>query len=406
MPSLSINSKDLDSLGINLKDLLRAIAQTKSSGDDVIKIKKRKKKVKKVKTKVKGATRSPMTPDPTASGIAGLSKNASMNPFPPAQKISNLPVQVSGGGASFQPPPFQTKIEVKNEPQRQTDNINQQQLVTFQNETKQQLKDIQDAQAYNTYGLHATGLALTKMLKSNNRQGFYNQSLPPPTNLGNLYSGTYHREYEVDTSDREGVVATNDPMENIRVQEITFEENPLNQQVELAPVQAQFRLGSEERVEDQQQTDYATDIQDTVGFQDVQSELEPSEIVPQIEATPEVKFDEVYPEEIPRQRKQYYKKVPQEQQKKRGRKPKNQEERTEEEPAIFEDLMNLVDEKKLTPKKQPLTDASVRMTRKNSDHSKLVNTDTGISPFGEAKKKSKQQTLNEFYGRPNDDETD
>jgi len=86
MPSLSINSKDLDSLGINLKDLLRAIAQTKSSGDDVIKIKKRKKKVKKVKTKVKGANRSPMTPDPTASGIAGLSKNSSMNPFPPAQK--------------------------------------------------------------------------------------------------------------------------------------------------------------------------------------------------------------------------------------------------------------------------------------------------------------------------------
>jgi hypothetical protein len=74
MPSLSINSKDLDSLGINLKDLLRAIAQTKSSGDGVIKIKKRKKKVKKVKTKVKGANRSPMTPDPTASGIAGLSK--------------------------------------------------------------------------------------------------------------------------------------------------------------------------------------------------------------------------------------------------------------------------------------------------------------------------------------------
>ena len=173
MPSLSINSKDLDSLGINLKDLLRAIAQTKSSGDDVIKIKKRKKKVKKVKTKGNKQT--------------GLSKNSSMNPFPPAQKTSNLPPQVSGG-ASFQPPPFQTKIEVKNEPQRQTDNLNQQQLVTFQNETKQQLKDIQDAQAYNTYGLHVTGLALTKMLKSNNRQGFYNQSLPPPTNLGNLYS--------------------------------------------------------------------------------------------------------------------------------------------------------------------------------------------------------------------------
>ncbi len=138
-----------------------------------------------------------------------------MNLYLPAQKTSNLPPQVSGGGgASFQPPPFQTKIEVKNEPQRQTDNLNQQQLVSFQNETKQQLKHIQDAQAFNTYGLHATGLALTKMLKSNNRLGFYNQILPPPRNLGNLY---YHREYEVNTSDREGVVATNDQMENISV---------------------------------------------------------------------------------------------------------------------------------------------------------------------------------------------
>ena len=68
--------------------------------------------------------------------------------------------------------------------------------------------------------------------------------------------------------------------------------------------------------------------------------------------------------------------------------------------------MNLVDERKQTPNKQPLTDVSVRMTRKNSDYSKLVNPDTGISPFGEAKKKSKQQTLNEFYGKTNDDETD
>jgi hypothetical protein len=105
------------------------------------------------------------------------------------------------------------------------------------------------------------------------------------------------------------------------------------------------------------------------------------------------------------QRKNTIKKYHLTQQKKRGRKSKVQEQ-TEEETAIFDDLMNLVDDKKLTPKKQPLTDASVRMTRKNADHSKLVNPDTGISPFGEAKKKSKQQTLNEFYGRANDDETD
>lgn len=375
MPSLSINSKDLDSLGINLKDLLKAIAQTKSSGDDVIKIKKRKKKVKRVK---KGK---------------GLSKVSAINPFPPTnQKMSNFPQ--GGGGASFQPSPFQTRIEVRNEPQRQTDNSNQQQLVSFQNDTKQQLKDIQDAQAYNTYGLHATGLALTKMLKSNNRQGFHNQSLPPPTNLGNLYSGTYYRQYEVDTSDGEGVIATNDPMENVSIQEeISFIDNPLNEQTELAPPP-----------EDQEvQSDYATDIQDNVGFKDVQSEVE--QLPVDINATPDVKLLEVYQQDNAPQRKQYYKKIPLDKQKKRGRKTKNQEQ-TEEEPAIFDDLMNLVDERKQTPNKQPLTDASVRMTRKNSDHSKLVNTDTGISSFGEAKKKSKQQTLNEFYGKTNDDETD
>jgi len=371
MPSLSINSKDLDSLGINLKDLLKAIAQTKTTGDDVIKIKKRKKKVKRVK---KGK---------------GLSKVSAINPFPPTnQKMSNFP-QGGGGGASFQPSPFQTKIEVRNEPQRQTDNSNQQQLVSFQNDTKQQLKDIQDAQAYNTYGIHATGLALTKMLRSNNRQGFYNQSLPPPTNLGNLYSGTYYRQYEVDTSDGEGVIATNDPMENVSIQEeISFIDNPLNEQTEL---------------DQEVQTDYATDIQDNVGFQDVQSEVE--QLPVDVKATPDVKLLEVYQQDNAPQRKQYYKKIPLDKQKKRGRKTKNQEQ-TEEEPAIFDDLMNLVDERKQTPNKQPLTDASVRMTRKNSDYSKLVNPDTGISPFGEAKKKSKQQTLNEFYGKTNDDETD
>jgi hypothetical protein len=190
-------------------------------------------------------------------------------------------------------------------------------------------------------------------------------------------------------------------MENIRVQEITFEENPLNQQEELAPVQ-----------EDQQQTDYATDIQDTVGFQDVQSEVEQVEPVdipdiPDLTNIPTTKsdFSEIAQEDEPPPKKKYYKRIPPDQQKKRGRKSKIQEQ-TEEETAIFDDLMNLVDERKLTPKKQPLTEASVRMTRKNSDHSKLVSTETGISPFGEAKKKSKQQTLNEFYGKPNDDETD
>ena len=119
MPSLSINSKDLDSLGLNLKDLLKAISQTKSSSDEVIKIKKRKKKVKKKKSKGigKGANRSPMTPDPIASGIAGLSKTPSINPFPQSNPRFTQYPQTGGSGSGF---PLMTRVEVRNpDPQTQ-----------------------------------------------------------------------------------------------------------------------------------------------------------------------------------------------------------------------------------------------------------------------------------------------
>ena len=185
MPSLSINSKDLDSLGINLKDLLRAIAQTKSSGDDVIKIKKRKKKVKRVKTKVNKST--------------GLSKVLSTNPFPPAQKISNFPQVSGGGGASFQPPPFQTRIEVKNEPSQKRDDSTKFQLEKFQNDMTNQIKNINDNQK--TTGLY--------IMYNQYRDQWGNYNIP--SGLSNLQPRSYMRgePQQVDRTDRFGITTTN-----------------------------------------------------------------------------------------------------------------------------------------------------------------------------------------------------
>lgn len=194
-------------------------------------------------------------------GIAGLSKVSSLNPFPPPiQKLSHQPQGGGGGfGASFQPSPFQTRIEVKTEPQKQ-DNLNQQQLILFQNDTKRQLNAIQDTQKYNTRGIYAAGMALTNV--ANGIDYINNQSYPPPTNLNKLNLSTYHREYEVDSTDGEGVVARNDPMVNFRAQDISFEDNPMIQQSELAPTE------EEQPTQEDQPTDYGTDA----GFYDVAEE--------------------------------------------------------------------------------------------------------------------------------------
>ena len=406
MPSLSINSKDLDSLGINLKDLLRAIAQTKSSSNEVIKIKKKKKKGKSKKRITKGA-RLPYDPkNPTASGIA-------MNPFPSTQpKFTQYP-QTGGGGHGFAP---MTRVEFKTEAQTQQqrqDDATKQQLELFKNDTKTQLNDIKSTQEYNTYGLQAAGLALTKLIKQNKRFGVYNQSMPPPANLGQLYSGTYYRESDVDSTDNEGNIGRNDPMSNIRIEEIAFEDNPMIQQTELQPPQ------------DESANDYGTDVQ-PIDMRDVMSETEtipvsvdegsvvpPPPSIENLTTTPEVNYTDIHEQEdVPfmtqqKQKRQYNQRTPLEEQKKKGRKPKQQKKEDSqdiEEPGIFENLIDLADEgnKQTTPKKQPLTMPTLRHTRSNQDHSKLVEPDTGISPFGDAKRKEAKKTqkhINDLFGK-------
>lgn len=76
MPSLSINSRDLDQLGLNVKDIFKAISNSKGSD----KIKKKKKKAK--------------------SKLRHVGKIDKMNPFPSYLPRLN-PYQYYGGGGGL-----------------------------------------------------------------------------------------------------------------------------------------------------------------------------------------------------------------------------------------------------------------------------------------------------------------
>lgn len=236
MPSLSINSKDLDSLGLNLKDLLKAISQTKSSPNDVIKIKKKKKRVKKTKKN------------------SGLSKASSLNPFPQTTpKFTQYP-QTGGGGSGF---PLMTRVEVRNpdpqtqqqrqdelarQQQQQLQTIQtqaQQQLQTFnqqnqqqlrryqtqmnrnlqqiQNQTQQQLNDVDRTQRENRRLLGYVADVAQRFTGGQNN--------PPPANLNNADGNTLMRNtpQPPDRTDRFGIVATNNPMAVMRANNGTTE---------------------------------------------------------------------------------------------------------------------------------------------------------------------------------------
>lgn len=188
MPSLSINNKDLDSLGINLKDLLKAISQTKTSTEDVIKIKKKKGKKQRKKRLLKSTS--------------GMSKVANMNPFPIQQpKFSNYPT--NGGGGGF---PIQTKVEIKSEPQTQQqkqDEATKQQIAQLD----QQVINIRQQQQIQNQGMNLTNQGVAYLIKNQQNQLMYH-----PYN-------TPFREPVVNRTDRFGVIAKNDFYENARTNE-------------------------------------------------------------------------------------------------------------------------------------------------------------------------------------------
>jgi hypothetical protein len=71
MPSLSINKKDLDELGISIKDILKAITKT-GKNDDVIKIKRKRKKKKTKKPKLNEIAKKPTFTNYPSNGGGGF----------------------------------------------------------------------------------------------------------------------------------------------------------------------------------------------------------------------------------------------------------------------------------------------------------------------------------------------
>lgn len=99
MPSLSIDSKDLNNLGLNLKDILKAISNRKGSKNGTIKIKKNRKK-KKV---------------PETGNIVG--KIDKMNPFPSYfPKMNSYQYHDVEGDNGLE---SHTRVEIKSESQNQ-----------------------------------------------------------------------------------------------------------------------------------------------------------------------------------------------------------------------------------------------------------------------------------------------
>jgi hypothetical protein len=345
MPSLSINSKDLDSLGINLKDLLKAIAQTKTSGDDVIKIKKRKKKVKRVK-KVRG-------------GNAGISKVSSLNPFPPPiQKLSYQP-PVGGGGPGF---PL-SKVEIRTETGQSQQ---QKQTEDFQNTLKKQINTTTEA---------------TKLLLADKffpGTYFSNQNIPPPANLS--YQSSYQIRPPVDKLDRWGVVATNDFDEIAQRNDgVTFED--VTETIPIAP--------SEQSTEaEPTETD---NLPSDSLFYDVPSDQDQ-----------EIQLPDLYPETkpiTPRAKPFTTPTTP----------TPTKAPPVEEPVNIYKDLPENLEElvqdvkkgrgrpKGSRNKENPLTQNQAHPTRKNHDELFAQPTDLGISPYSLANEENKKQKMLDRY---------
>ena len=99
MPSLSIDSKDLNNLGLNLKDILKAVSNSKGSKNEIIKTKKNRKK-KKV---------------PGTGNIVG--KIDKMNPFPSyIPKMNSYQYHGVGGDNGLG---SHIRVEIKSESQNQ-----------------------------------------------------------------------------------------------------------------------------------------------------------------------------------------------------------------------------------------------------------------------------------------------
>ena len=373
MPSLSINSKDLDTLGINLKDLLKAISHTKGDTNEVIKIKKRKKKGKQKTKNIR------------------TNKANLISPFPNNQpKFTQYP-QMGSSGAFF-PSSRVERVEVTKQPEPQQNN---KQLDEFQNKMEKQLNATSDA----------TRLLLADRFYTN--KFFPSQNNPPPANLEYLPFNTFREPIQVDRQDRFGIVQTNDFYSNARNNDgegFSVEELP-----DELPTLDEPTMQTDTPAEN-------IDMKDVPSGQS-STEDEPIQIIGAQSSADENNVEDLYPQEkevTPRR-------MP-------FTTPKGTRRQellpVEEEPTYQElpDLNTLVEEVKKGRRgrpagsknkpKNPLVAREAHPTRSNHDDLlDPTSTNLGISPYALAKQNNrKQKMLNQYFKNKklsqNDEETD
>lgn len=183
MPSLNINKKDLEELGINLKDILSALSKSKN---EVVKIKRKKRKNKKNKKMPK-----------------------KLSPFPQEkQKFSMYPYTSGGGANIFNPTPqpiTNTKIDLTTtQPSQSKEQVEyfKSALEQIKNDNQLALR-VQENKLDNLAGMSNYNLLGLKTIydKINN-----SNKINP---LTDIQTG-YYEEEEVNLTDRFGITPKND----------------------------------------------------------------------------------------------------------------------------------------------------------------------------------------------------
>lgn len=221
MPNISINKKDLDELGVSLKDILLAVTKSKQSGNDVITIKKKKSKLKK-RTKPKRMNQFD-------------NKKATFTRYPQSGG--------GGGGSIFNPTPqpiITTKVDLSQSDDKKIENQNKQQ----QEYIKMQIEDFKKDNENKIIAVNQNLSHLSDL----NRFGMsviYNKLNTLPNPLTNIQSSNF-REPIVDKTDRFGIVPNNNFYDVATTNEgVVVEEN-----VEPTPTATQEQITETQPVEE------------------------------------------------------------------------------------------------------------------------------------------------------------
>lgn len=174
MPNISINKNDLKDLGIDLKDILRAITKTKADEIKIKKIKKSKKIKKKLKKNVKQV----------------------YNPFPDSNQPRYPQYSSGGGGGSHGPIITITNPTNPTDKDDKVDKLNE--------NLDKKLNQLESQQSTTSNRLLQAGYALRYIMN--------NQNNPPPLTYAyqsNSLNRNRQSQSPVDFNDGNGIVGTN-----------------------------------------------------------------------------------------------------------------------------------------------------------------------------------------------------